>query len=78
MVGCRKEIILTESSNYFFDREVYREVPLNRDYSVPPTEFKIHFEEWGQEQMRRGKYEHAILYSQHFAPIARYLSSKAA
>ena len=78
LVGERKQKIFNESVYYDFDREVYREVPIHRDYSIPPTEFKIHFEEWGQEQVRRGKYVQALLYDQHFAPIARYLSSKSA
>lgn len=54
-------------------RESYRRVRANRDYSVPPAGLRRHYDEWGQEQVRRGKYAHALLFDEHFVPIVRGL-----
>jgi hypothetical protein len=55
------------------EREVFREVPPNRDYTVPPAGLKLHYDDWGRLQVARGKYNEAILFATHFAPLVRQL-----
>jgi hypothetical protein len=56
---------------YSLDREVYREVPADRNYLTPPADLQIHFQEWGRLQVRRGKYAEAITFADHFVPFVR-------
>jgi hypothetical protein len=58
-----------------FRQEPYRPLPRPRDYtqrfSVPwPT-----YEEHGRQRTQSGKYEQAILFSQHFVPLAQAICS---
>ncbi len=55
------------------DREVFREVPADRDYGVAPPTLRKHYDEWGRLQVRRGRYRQALLFEEHFVPIARAL-----
>jgi hypothetical protein len=55
------------------EREVFREVPPDRDYTVPPSGLKLHYDDWGRIQVARGKYKEAIMFATHFAPLARQL-----
>lgn len=68
-------LLTTHYSSFYYarDREVYRTVPADRDYTLPPAEYKQHYEDWGIEMARRGKYKQALLFDQHFVPIARHL-----
>jgi hypothetical protein len=55
------------------EREVFREVPPDRDYAVPPPGLRLHYDDWGRLQVARGKYREAILFDRHFAPLVRQL-----
>jgi hypothetical protein len=55
------------------EREVYREVPAERDYTVPPAGLMLHYDEWGRAQVARGKYREPILFASHFVPLVRQL-----
>jgi hypothetical protein len=59
---------------YFkLDKEIYRTVPCDRDYTVPPHGLRVHYEDWGRMQVQRGKYAPPILFMDHFAPLVRML-----
>lgn len=64
-----------EMARPFFnlDTEVYRPVPANRDYSLPPEGLRFHYDDWGRIQVQRGKYAQPILFAEHFVPLVRQL-----
>lgn len=64
-----------ELARQFFklDREVYRPVPQDRNYCVPPEGLRLHYDDWGRMQVMRGKYEKPILFADHFVPLVRQL-----
>jgi hypothetical protein len=55
------------------EREVFREVPPDRDYAIPPPGLRLHYDDWGRLQVARGKYKDAILFATHFVPLVRQL-----
>jgi hypothetical protein len=55
------------------DREVFREVPSDRDYAIPPPGLRLHYDDWGKLQVARGKYQQPILFASHFVPLVRQL-----
>jgi hypothetical protein len=55
------------------EREMFREVPSNRDYTVPPPGLRLHYDDWGRMQVARGKYKEPILFATHFVPLVRQL-----
>jgi hypothetical protein len=55
------------------EREVFLEVPPDRDYTVPPPGLRLHYDDWGRVQAGRGKYKEAILFATHFVPLVRQL-----
>lgn len=75
IIGKKKPAVLLGPQFYDLNREVYRGVPNDRDYTFSPPEFKRHYDEWGLQMVKRGKYEQAVLFDQHFAPIVRHLRS---
>jgi hypothetical protein len=55
------------------DREVYRAVPPDRDYTVAPAGLRRHYDDWGRLQVFLGKYGQPLLFAEHFAPLVRSL-----
>ena len=54
-------------------REVFRPVPPDRDYTCLPEGLRRHYDEWGQLQVKLGKYKHVITFADHFVPLVRQL-----
>lgn len=50
-------------------KEIYRDVPNDRDYSTPPEGLKLHYDDRGIEEVRSGNYETAISFKNHFVPL---------
>jgi hypothetical protein len=68
----RPEAAMAEQ--YFsLGREVFRPVPADRDYSVPPEGLRFHYDDWGRFQVIRGKYAKPILFADHYVPLIRNL-----
>jgi hypothetical protein len=53
--------------------EPYREVPADRDYTVPPARLALYYDERGREVVRAGRYAEAISFRNHFVPLVRAL-----
>ena len=60
-------------SFFTLDKEVYRRVPADRDYSLPPDGMRLHYDDWGRIQVLRGKYAKPLLFADHFVPLVRNL-----
>jgi hypothetical protein len=58
---------------FSIEREVFRRVPCDRDYTKPPEGLRLHYDEWNELQAQRGKYAQPILFSKHFVPLVRQL-----
>jgi len=58
---------------FLIEREVYRRVPSDRDYTKPPEGLRLHYDEWNDLQVQRGKHAQPILFAKHFVPIVRQL-----
>jgi hypothetical protein len=54
-------------------REVFRAVPPDRDYTVPPEGLRFHYDEWGALQVALGKYKQPLRFADHFVPLVRQL-----
>ena len=59
-------------------REIYRRVPVERDYTQPPAGLRRHYDEWGRFQVQRGRYRQALTFAEHFVPLIRGLPLLAA
>lgn len=53
--------------------EPYRSVPWNRNYTVPPSGLKKHYDDRGREEVKAGRYAKPILFDDHFVPLVRAL-----
>jgi hypothetical protein len=60
---------------FVIQRELFRGVPVDRDYTTPPKGLRFHYDEWNAEQVKLGKYAQPILFADHFVPVVRKLSS---
>ncbi len=49
--------------------EAYREVPADRDYTVPPPGLALYYDERGAEVVRAGPHAEAITFRHHFVPL---------
>ncbi len=57
-----------------YELEVYRPVPLRRDYRIAPRRNAwMTYDEHGKQNVSRGRYTQAISFREHFAPIAAAL-----
>jgi hypothetical protein len=54
-------------------REPYRPVPVNRDYTIPPEGIRKHYDDRGSEEVRAGRYAAPILFAKHFVPLVNAL-----
>lgn len=72
-IGTRR--MEAEMARPYFDlgKEIFRQVPADRDYSVPPEGLQRHYDEWGQIQVQLGKYAQPILFADHFVPLVQQL-----
>ena len=68
----RTEAAMVKGS-FLIEREVFRRVPSDRDYTKPPEGLRLHYDEWNEIQVRRGKYAQPIMFAKHFSPIVRQL-----
>jgi hypothetical protein len=59
---------------FVIEREVFRRVPFDRDYTKPPKGLRLHYDEWNKHQVQLGKHARPILFANHFAPIVKQLS----
>ena len=63
-----------ETKSFFsIEREVFRRVAPDRDYSISPEGLCLHYDEWGRLKVRQGRRAKPILFAQHFVPIVRQL-----
>jgi hypothetical protein len=58
---------------FSIEREVFRRVPSDRDYAKPPEGLRLHYDEWNEIQVQRGRHARPILFAKHFIPIVRQL-----
>jgi hypothetical protein len=72
-LGMRRVEAAMAGELFPLDREVFRPVPPDRDYTIPPPGLRFHYDEWGRIQVQRGKYAQAISFSEHFVPLIRRL-----
>jgi len=72
-IGKEREEAAMAASFFSLGREVFREVPCDRDYTKPPKGLRLHYDEWGQAQVLRGKYKQPILFATHFVPLVQRL-----
>jgi hypothetical protein len=54
-------------------KEPYRPVPWDRDYTMPPSGLKKHYDDRGREEVSAGRYAQPILFDDHFVPLVRAL-----
>ncbi|MCI0704137.1 MAG: hypothetical protein L0241_24025 [Planctomycetia bacterium] len=57
--------------------ETYREVPADRDYTLPPAGLALYYDERGREVVEAGLYPKAITFRKHFVPLVRALETPA-
>jgi hypothetical protein len=58
---------------FSIEREIFRRVPFNRDYTTPPEGVRLHYDEWNEFQVQCGKHARPIMFAEHFVPIVREL-----
>ena len=71
--GTQREEAVMVKQYLTLDREVFRRVDPERNYTVAPEGLKLHYDDWGETQVMRGKYEEAIRFTEHYVPIVRHL-----
>jgi len=72
-LGTRRAEAAMAREFFSLAREVFRQVPPDRDYTKAPEGLRFHYDEWGQLQVQIGKYAEAILFAEHFVPLVRQL-----
>lgn len=65
------EHALRESGPDAFRTEAFYEAPTGETLLTALPEVKPHYETFGEEQVRRGKYAHVIRHREHLVPLAR-------
>jgi hypothetical protein len=58
---------------FSIEREVFRRVSSDRDYTTPPEGLRLHYDEWNEFQVQCGKHARPILFAKHFVPLVRQL-----
>lgn len=65
-----REVVSTWTAKRY-EQEIYQPVPSTRDYGVvPPRNQWVTYDDYGKENVARGRYPQAITFQEHYAPIA--------